>query len=126
MKGAWLIGVAVAIAGCASPKLPNNQTAPDRFASLHGNGERQIAHDFYELGEGDSIKRLYWAQRRQQEQGRTADAQSTRLQRRYVNIPVPAHVDPDGTEIEASNRAVEIVQLWAMTRSHGRKLFLVK
>ncbi len=77
------------------------------------------------MGSGDTIKRLYWAQRRVQETGGVAEA-TPQLQRRFVNIPVPAHVDPDGTQIEASTRAVEIVQLWSIVPSHGRKLFIVK
>jgi hypothetical protein len=126
MKAAWLMGVTIVVVGCSSPQLPNNQTAEARFAALSGNGERQIAHDFYGLGEGDAIKRLYWAQRRMQEQGGTADARPTRLQRKYVVLPVPEHVEPDGTIKEANNQVVEVVQLWAVTRSHGKNLFIVK
>jgi hypothetical protein len=48
------------------------------------------------------------------------------LQRRYVNIPVPEHVEPDGTLKEASTNAVEIVQFWTVTKSHGRNLFLTR
>lgn len=125
MKAAWLI-VVIVVAGCSGVKLPNNQTADARFAALHGGGDRQIAHDFYELGAGDAIKRLYWAQRRVQETGSTTDAQPTRLQRKYVVLPVPEHVEPDGTIKEANNQVVEVVQLLAVTLSHGRNLFIVK
>ena len=121
----WVLAVSGALCSCAGPQLPNNQTADARFAALHGGGERQIAHDFYQLGEGDSIKRLYWAQRRAQESG-DAPVHQVSLQRRYVNIPVPEHVEPDGTLKEASTNAVEIVQFWTVTKSHGRNLFLTR
>jgi hypothetical protein len=40
-----------------------------------------------------------------------SDAQpTTNLQRKYVVLPVPEHVDPDGTIKEASNQVVEVVQ----------------
>jgi hypothetical protein len=115
--------VAVAAASCSTPHLPSNQSAAEQFARL-GTGEKRVASTFYDLGTVDTIKRLYWAQRRAQETGGTADAPaSASLQRRYVNVPIPAHTDPDGTEIEASTRAVEIVQLWSVVPSHGRWLF---
>jgi hypothetical protein len=105
--------LAIVLAGlcsCASVKLPNNGTAADQFAGLSGNGQREIAKNFYELGAADQVKRLYWAQRRTQETGGGQAEQSIRLQRRYVSIPVPEHVDPDGTIKEASNQVVEVVQ----------------
>lgn len=117
---------ALAITGCSSVKLPNSQTASEQFSVL-GYHEKVVARNFYDLGSGDAVKRLYWAQRRSQETGGTVDIRpSTQLQRRYVNVPVPEHVDPDGTIKEASNSVVEVVQLWAITRSHGRKLLLVR
>jgi len=39
---------------------------------------------------------------------------------------VPEHIEPDGTIKEANNQVVEVVQLWSVTRSHGRNLFIVK
>jgi hypothetical protein len=62
------------------------------------------------LGEGDTVKRLYWAQRRAQETGGTAAAPQTALQRKYVQIPVPENVQPDGTVQEAHTTVVEVVQ----------------
>ena len=124
-----LCGLAVlSMAGCATspPRLVNQEDAQVQFAKL-GSGGRAIASQFYNLGAGDSIKRLYWAQRRAQESGATADAPPTVLQRKYVNIPVPAHIDPvTGVEIEASTRAVEIVQFWTVTHRHGRTLNIVR
>jgi len=78
MKATLLI-VVVAVAGCANHPLPNSQTASERFSTL-GGGERRIAREFYDFGSGDAIKRLFWAQRRMQEQvhGDTSDAQPTR------------------------------------------------
>jgi hypothetical protein len=74
-----------------------------------------VARQFYDLGSGDVIKRLYWAQRNFQQYRASgiADAPSTTsLQRKYVLLPVPEHVDPDGTIKEATNQVVEVVQLW--------------
>lgn len=112
-------------AGCATtPKLTNSGTASDQFASLNRSNQ-WVAKNFYDLGQGDAVKRLYWAQRNVQIGGRST-AQETSLQHRYINIAVPAHTDPDGTEIEAANHAVEIVQLWKVVQNHGQKLSLVK
>jgi hypothetical protein len=95
---------------CASTKLSNTQTAAEQFSVL-GSREKVIARNFYDLGSGDAIKRLYWAQRRVQEAAAASDAQpATQLHRRYVVLPVPEHVDPDGTVREASNQVVEVVQ----------------
>ena len=59
------------VAGCSTPRLPNSQTASEQFSRL-GLGEKRVARTFYDLGAGDEIKRLYWAQRRAQEAGGTA------------------------------------------------------
>jgi hypothetical protein len=40
--------------------------------------------------------------------GRIVDGAS--LQRKYVVLPVPEHVEPDGTIKEANNQIVEVVQ----------------
>jgi len=114
------------ITGCASaPKLPNSQIASEQYSVL-GYHEKFIARNFYDLGSGDAIRRLYWAQRATQQYNGTADAPpATKLQRKYVVLPVPEHVEPDGTIKEASNQVVEVVQFLALTRSHGRKLFIV-
>lgn len=115
---------AIMATSCASPKLPNNQTASDQFYKL-GYHEKTVAQNFYELGQGDAVKRLYWSQRRAQETG-ASEVKGVSLQRKYVNIPVPAHTDSDGTEIEASNKVVEIVQLWKSVPNRGRTLNIVK
>lgn len=114
------------ITGCASaPKLPNSQTASEQYSVL-GYHEKFIARNFYDLGSGDAVRRLYWAQRASQQYNSTADAApAAKLQRKYVVLPVPEHVEPDGTIKEASNQVVEVVQFLAVTRSHGRKLFVV-
>jgi hypothetical protein len=114
------------LVGCSTPQLPNSQTASEQFSRL-GPAEKRVASTFYDLGQGDAVKRLYWAQRRAQESGGTVDAQPTiSLQRKYVVLPVPEHVEPDGTVKEANNQVVEVVQFWAVTQSHGRRLFLVQ
>jgi hypothetical protein len=101
------------ISGCASaPKLPNSQTASEQFSTL-GYHDKFVARQFYDLGSGDAIKRLYWSQRNTQQYRASgaADApQATKLERKYVVLPVPEHVDPDGTIKEPSNQVVEVVQ----------------
>jgi|ERR1700746_1377923 hypothetical protein len=103
----------ILLTGCASaPRLPNSQTASEQFSTL-GYHDKFVARNFYDLGSGDAIKRLYFAQRNvQQYRPRdTVDGSPvTSLQRRYVVLPVPEHVDPDGTIKEANNQVVEVVQ----------------
>ena len=102
--------VAVGLSSCGSTKLPNTQTAAEQFSVL-GSREKAVARNFYDLGSGDAIRRLYWAQRASQQYNGTADAQpTTNLERRYVVLPVPEHIEPDGTIKEASNQVVEVVQ----------------
>lgn len=102
--------VAVGLSSCASTKLPNTQTAAEQ-SSVLGSREKAVARNFYDLGSGDAIRRLYWAQRASQQYNGTADMQpTTNLERRYVVLPVPEHVEPDGTIKEASNQVVEVVQ----------------
>jgi hypothetical protein len=102
--------VAIGLSSCASTKLPNTQTAAERFSVL-GAREKMVARNFYDLGSGDAIRRLYWAQRASQQYNGTTDVQpTTNLQRKYVVLPVPEHVDPDGTIKEANNQVVEVVQ----------------
>jgi len=46
-----------------------------------------------------------------QETAGVAESQpATGLQRKYVLLPVPEHVEPDGTIKEANNQVVEVVQ----------------
>jgi len=95
---------------CTSTKLPNTQTAAEQFSVL-GSREKIIARNFYDLGSGDAIKRLYWAQRRMQETTGLGESQpAASLQRKYVVLPVPEHVEPDGTIKEANDQVVEVVQ----------------
>jgi hypothetical protein len=102
--------VAIGLSSCASTKLPNTRTAAEQFSVL-GAREKVVARNFYDLGSGDAIRRLYWAQRSSQQYNGTADAQrATNLQRKYVVLPVPEHLEPDGTIKEASNQIVEVVQ----------------
>jgi hypothetical protein len=119
----------VNLCSCANVKLPNSQTASEQFSRL-SNGQKSIAKNFYDLGQGDAIKRLYWAQRDAQ-QPRTlsgSDAPApVSLERKYVVLPVPEHVEPDGTIKEASNQVVEVVQFYSVVRRpHGRVLFVVR
>jgi hypothetical protein len=102
--------ISIALCSCSTVRLPNSGTAAEQFAGLNGDGQRAIAKNFYELGASDEVKRLYWAQRRAQEVRGGQAEQGVTLQRRYVSIPVPEHVDPDGTIKEANNQVVEVVQ----------------
>src|SRR6516164_543624 len=101
------------LTGCASaPRLPNSQTASEEFSTL-GYHDKFVARNFYDLGSGDAIRRLYWTQRNLQQyraRGTAEASPAAGLQRRYVSLPVPEHVDPDGTVKEASNQVVEVVQ----------------
>jgi hypothetical protein len=117
--------IGLLLASCSTPKLPSEHTAYEQFAALN-NHDKATAATFYALGQGDTVKRTYWAQRRSQETGGVTENQGVQLQRRYVNLPSPAYEDPDGTQHEASTHAVEIVQLWSITSSHGRPLLIVK
>jgi hypothetical protein len=92
--------------------LPNSQTASEQFSTL-GYHDKFVATHFYDLGSGDAIKRLYWSQRNIQQyrpSGAAGAPQATKLERKYVVLPVPEHVDPDGTIKEPSNQVVEVVQ----------------
>ena len=110
----WPIFLAAALlCSCASQRLPNSQTASEQFSRL-GYSQKGIAKKFYELGQGDAIKRLYWAQRDSQERntGISDAPPPVSLQRKYVNIWLPPQVQPDGTEKEGHYQAIEVVQLW--------------
>ena len=122
-----MLGCAL-MAGCVSspPRLVNQNDAAVQFSKL-GSGGRGIAQTFYDLGAGDSIRRLYWSQRAGQKLPSTVEASPTeKLTRRYVNLPSPPFQDADGVLREGSVHAVEIVQLWEKTKSHGRTLNIVK
>jgi hypothetical protein len=124
----FFLGVVILLAGCAAaPKLPNSQTASEQYSTL-GYREKFIARNFYDLGSGDAVKRLYWAQRNSQQYTGTAEASPVeKLQRRYVNLPSPPYQDADGVWREGSVHAVEIVQIWkAIPTIHGGRLFLCK
>ena len=123
----WVIFIGVlALSSCAQTKLPNTQTASERFSVL-GAREKAVAREFYDLGQSDAVKRWYWSQRDSQRSSGVSDAQPVPLERRYVNIPVPEHVDPDGIIKEASTEAVEVVRfLDIKTTKAGRSLFVVQ
>src|SRR5208282_6380620 len=107
MRGVLLLAV-IAVSGCATsrPRLVNQEDAQIEFSKL-GSGGRAIASQFYNLGAGDTIRRLYWNQRASQQNASTADAPPVSLQRRYVNLPSPPYRDADGVLHEGSIHAVE-------------------
>ena len=118
-----ILGCAL-MAGCVTspPRLVNQNDAAVQFSKL-GSGGRGIAQTFYDLGAGDSIKRLYWAQRGAQQAPSTAESSPVeKLQRKYLNVPIPAYQDADGTQHEAGLRAVEIVQWMGAITHKGKRI----
>ena len=114
------------LAGCVTspPRLVNQSDAAVQFSKL-GSGGRNIASTFYDLGAGDTVKRLYWAQRNLQQNPNLSEASPVeKLQRRFVNVPIPGFQDADGTLREPSVRAVEIVQWTSAVTKEGRKIRL--
>ena len=114
------------MSGCVTspPRLVNQNDAAAQFSKL-GPGGRQTAETFYDLGAGDTVKRLYWAQRRAQETGGVAEQTPVeKLNRRYVNIPYGPFQDSDGTLREGGVRAVEVVQWFSVVTKHGKKINL--
>lgn len=75
------LGLGLAFAGCTNTKLPNTQMAVEHFSVL------------------------------QEARGNAELDPSALLQRKYVVLRVPEHVEPDGTVKEASDQVVEVVQL---------------
>jgi hypothetical protein len=126
-----IVILAVALCSCASaPKLPNSQTASEQYSTL-GYREKFIARNFYDLGSGDAIKRLYWSQRNLEQYrgpGGTSEASPVeKLQRRYINLPSPPFQDADGTWHEGSLHAVEVVQIWKVIPTiNGGRLSLCR
>lgn len=112
------------LVACTSPTpLPTSKTAYEQYSAL-GWHDKNTAGQFYGLGQADAWKKQYWVQRRMQENGQASE--EPKLQHRYLNVPVEAHTNPDGTQIEASTHAVEIVQFVEAVKSHGRTLNIVK
>ena len=111
--------LSIGLAGCAAtPHLPVAQTASERFSRL-GRQEKRVASEFYDFGAGDTIRKLYWSQRDAQERHSgysEAEPSPAPLEHRFVNVPVPEHVEPDGTIKEACNQVVEVVQWMEGTR----------
>ena len=125
MKWVIVVGTLV-LCSCASPKLPNTETASEQFSVL-GRREKAVASEFYNLGQSDAVKRWYWSQRDSQRNNGISESQPVPLERRYVSIPIPEHVDPDGTIREASTEAIEVVRFMDIRRTKaGRSLFIVK
>ena len=112
------------LCSCASVKLPKSQTASEQFWRL-SYGQKQVAKNFYELGEGDSIKRLYWAQRDSQARNSqfTDAPPPVTLQRKYINVWIPPEIDVDGTQREGHFAAVEIVQFWKVIATKKGRLW---
>jgi hypothetical protein len=106
----------LAFGGCVvSPPSGASGTAAERFAALHGNGAKSAFKEAYYLGEGDQVKRLYWAGRNVNDTADNialtgASDDEPKLKRKYVVLPVPAHTAPDGIQVEAHNETVEVVQ----------------
>lgn len=101
---------------CSSRQLTYSATAPERFAML-GDAERRVAKEFYHMGEGDAIKRLYWAQRNSSGINRPrashngyGDVGENGLKHELVTVPIPASVSTDGTQIEPHLEVIDAVK----------------
>jgi hypothetical protein len=101
-------GVAATYLGACAGSPAGHGTAADMFYKLDSNSKRQVASDFYKMGTSDSVKNLYWAQRRMQEPG--FDDERPALQRKYVTVWVPEQRGPDGTITEGHYTVVEVVE----------------
>src|SRR6476660_7077264 len=115
----WPLSLVVLVTGCHTVTLPVAQTASTEFASLNGNRERQIAHNFYEFGAASEVQDLYWRQRDGQRYAKTVDTGAA-LKHRYIVLPVPEHTAPDGTIIEASEQVVQVVDWIQAVPNRGR------
>ena len=60
----------------------------------------------YDKGRSDSTKLLYWAQR----DAHARKAGESNLEKRFYEIPVPAHITGDGVLVEPHNRVIEVVE----------------
>jgi hypothetical protein len=108
------------LGACARPLPPGGyRTATSAWYGLNSESDRRIFTQGYNFGQGDAIKQTYWAQQRPPSNARgrydwmgseNDQPKEPRLKRRLVNVPVPAHTDPDGTQIEAGSIVVEAVQ----------------
>jgi hypothetical protein len=125
VRAAALLWAVCLMSGCVTspPRLVNQEDAQVEFAKL-GPGGKRLAETFYDLGAGDSIKRLYWAQRQSQQASGTPENSAPSLQRRYVNIPYAPFRDADGTLHEGGVRAVEIVQWFSVKLKNGKRFNL--
>lgn len=67
----------------------------------------------YDKGRSDEVKRLYWVQKnlhRPDEFGLGISGAAGGLTPSFYEIPVPEHVSPDGTIIEAHTQVIEVLE----------------
>jgi hypothetical protein len=110
-----------AVGACAPSKPPTDyRDATAQWYAYGGRSERNAFAQGYAFGQSDTVKQTYWAQNTPpaNASGRydwmgASDNETPaepRLRRKLVNVPVPAHTEPDGTIVEARTITVETVQ----------------
>jgi hypothetical protein len=63
----------------------------------------------YDKGRSDEVKRLYWIQKRLHE-GDEFGVGGSSLMPSFYEVPVPEHVNSDGTIIEAHSQVIEVLE----------------
>ena len=63
----------------------------------------------YDKGRSDEVKRLYWLQKRMHE-GDDYGVGGSSLTPSFYEVPVPEHVNSDGTIIEAHTQVIEVLE----------------
>jgi hypothetical protein len=63
----------------------------------------------YDKGRSDEVKRLYWIQKRLHE-GDEFGVGGSSLMPAFYEVPVPEHVNSDGTIIEAHTQVIEVLE----------------
>ena len=63
----------------------------------------------YDKGRSDEVKRLYWIQKRLHE-GDEFGVGGSGLVPSFYEVPVPEHVNSDGTIIEAHTQVIEVLE----------------
>jgi hypothetical protein len=120
--------------GCVSSgtRIATDQTASAVFRSKNSWRQKLAFKEGYALGGADVANRMYWdmyrpgggdgystgdgktvtpqGQRSNWSQVAPAVASQPKLKRKLLSVPVPAHRDPEGTDITEQNRTIEIVQ----------------
>ena len=71
--------------------------------------EQKAYSSGYDKGRSDEVKRLYWMQKRMHE-GDDYGVGGSGLTPSFYEVPVPEHVNSDGTIIEAHTQVIEVLE----------------